>query len=373
MGGQTKLDAVQILRAFAAIYVVLLHANIFLSSGQLLRAYPAASEASALHFFILAGNSGVDLFFVISGFVMAFSHFDDFACGRSIEFLSKRLLRIVPLYWLITTIVTARIISDRTLWLHAFVKGPFWFVGSYALLPVSNGPVVQYGWTLNYEFYFYAMFAVALLFTRRVGLVGLALLFAVSAAIGLALQPQWGWAKMATSALLLEFVLGGVVAIGVKLAGNRARGVHVAGMIIGVAALMLGMEHGMREDPLGRLAAWGIPYAFVLNGALRLRLNEENIVVRMLARLGDASYSIYLIQVLTLPVERDLVKMSLSIGRIPIGALLTLEVACSVAAGYLCWRYVERPMGQALRGLLLRARAKHAQSAPPPVWRRREL
>jgi peptidoglycan/LPS O-acetylase OafA/YrhL len=115
------------------------------------------------------GAAGVDIFFIISGFVMVISsrRFVDRA-GTWLIFLRHRAVRIVPLYWLLTTV---KIIAVAILGGVVLRTGlGFNFVtGSYLFLPVTDSaghfrPVLPVGWTLTYEFLFYLLFAAALLF-----------------------------------------------------------------------------------------------------------------------------------------------------------------------------------------------------------------
>ena len=108
--------------------------------------------------------SGVDLFFVISGFIMVYSSEDLFgARGAWRTFLTRRLVRIVPLYWL-TTAITIPLMSLTVDWQS--------LLGSYFFIPYrapSNAivPLHGVGWTLNLEMFFYVIFAAAISSLKR--------------------------------------------------------------------------------------------------------------------------------------------------------------------------------------------------------------
>lgn len=117
---------------------------------------------------------GVQLFFVISGFVMVYATEPLFGTRRGpFVFLERRIVRIVPLYWVVTTFYLA-----LTLVFAKFDKGyPASFVvASYLFIPLARPdgtiePLVGQGWSLNYEMLFYAVFALTVIHSRRVSAI----------------------------------------------------------------------------------------------------------------------------------------------------------------------------------------------------------
>ena len=117
------------------------------------------------------GNAGVDLFFVISGFVMVYASERMFGrAGGQLQFITRRLIRIVPLYWLVTPLYLVMALA-----IPAFEKSysVASVVASYLFIPWPRldgimQPLVGQGWTLNYEMFFYAIFAAAILAPRRI-------------------------------------------------------------------------------------------------------------------------------------------------------------------------------------------------------------
>ena len=101
MDGGKTLFTVQALRAFAASSVVVHHIMIV-----------AVQKAGYHYSFPSTAAAGVDLFFLISGFIMVYTHFDDFGeAGASTSFIRRRLIQIVPLYWIATTVAVALLIA----------------------------------------------------------------------------------------------------------------------------------------------------------------------------------------------------------------------------------------------------------------------
>jgi exopolysaccharide production protein ExoZ len=128
-----QLKSIQILRAAAALGVLLDHAGRWLDVAPI----------------VDIGAAGVDLFFVISGFIMVYTSERLFGqTGAPQRFLARRIIRIVPLYWTLTAFAA----------LVLFGFGPN-TLGSYLFIPTHRGPILTVGWTLNYEMMFYSLFA----------------------------------------------------------------------------------------------------------------------------------------------------------------------------------------------------------------------
>ncbi|MBV8536835.1 MAG: acyltransferase, partial [Alphaproteobacteria bacterium] len=150
--------SIQILRGIAALLVVVCHAGVMAGDR-----FGAVGQ----HLLLRAGAAGVDIFFPISGFVMVISSIN--LAGRPDGwwvFLERRIVRVVPLYWLATTLKLVMIVAVPSIALHAAVTTTH-VLGSYffVFVPNPNGgsmPLVPVGWTLNYEMFFYAVFAAAL-------------------------------------------------------------------------------------------------------------------------------------------------------------------------------------------------------------------
>lgn len=224
---KTRLDSVQMLRGLAAGMVVWWHAveNIVTREST----YKAAKESLFLpREFYALGAAGVDIFFVISGFVMLYSMWDGFARPHSpLGFLKKRWLRIFPTYWLFLLLTqTVQVLH------HAYGTGvaPDWprFFYSLALLPTVpdfEGYTLGQAWTLTYELFFYSVFALGLLWrkSRGIAVVGLTLVALVCSAAPLAAlgrsiawTPAYPLSLVLGSDLMLEFLLGMGVAMAFK-------------------------------------------------------------------------------------------------------------------------------------------------------------
>jgi exopolysaccharide production protein ExoZ len=283
----TKIESVQALRAFAALSVAILHVLHEVipldPTGQIGRWHNALPWAS-----------GVDLFFVISGFVMVYASADLFGGrGSPATFMARRLIRIVPLYWAATTLflIIAFATPDRVSQGGGF--GILDVVMSYLFLPTSHPdgsiqPVYSLGWTLNYEMFFYVVFAACLVLSRRRAVTAVALLLGTAMALHRLVPPQATALVFWTDPMLLEFLFGMAVAmIAAKEVGCPAP-VRVGLTVIAVALLIAAHRSGVSSGPV----TTGAPMALLVMAAV---LGRQVRVPRMLLLLGDASYALYLV------------------------------------------------------------------------------
>ncbi len=345
-----RLTSIQILRALAALAVCIHHAGY--DAGRL-------AERAGTRFGladVFPWMSGVDVFFVISGFIMVHASQDLFAAaGGRRTFIVHRLARIVPLYWALTSLFLAvALLAPR-----ALNSAPPSFVeiaASYLFWPAARAdgvvqPVYSLGWTLNYEMFFYALFALALGLRREraVALVA-AILVALVAFTAIAKPPLpvafWG------SPIVLEF------AAGMGLGLMRARGVALAGsvrlalLLAGVGALAL-----LGPEPDGQLAAHGVAVRgaaatlIVASAALARRSSHAFVWPRPLVALGDASYALYLVHPFAVRAA------SIALAGLPFGTatpaiMAAIAIAAACIAALLVHRYFEKPATRLTRRAL---------------------
>src|SRR5882757_10218908 len=277
---------IQILRFFAALAVVAFH---------VLGAPPKGFEVpdSALTFVLSYGGRGVDLFFVISGFVIFYATYASKLTPA--EFLRRRVERIVPLYFFVIFAVTMLAIA-----LPATFGTPDWYtprhiLKSLAFIAFTDGevPVVYVGWSLEYEMYFYLTVALLMALTRDVWL-NIVVTFSALAMVGRipGVDAALGNYAFFADPMILEFVLG-VIAGGVFVNGRVGWPIQVAAACA-ITALLV-------TDPANRVIVSGLPSACLVAAAafVSRRRISPSWPERALARLGDASYSIYLAQVQT--------------------------------------------------------------------------
>lgn len=319
------LNSLQYLRALAALAVVVFHAG----------------EKTGLHFTI--GAAGVDIFFVISGFVMYLT-----TANRSItpgRFMLDRVKRIVPLYWMATGVMIAGA------WAGLFpnlVLETKHVLASLFFVPMqspSNGgiwPVLVQGWTLNFEMFFYLIFAASLFFSGRWRLsVPLALLSALVIA-DLVIEPSGAMALTYTRPILLEFAAGMLIAF-CWLKGWVPRWTEGALLALaGLAGFALIFALGLAFDT----AICGPLAAMLVFGAMTLDKHGKVPVLPLPAYLGNASYSIYLWHTFAVSV---IAKVSAALG-LPPAVALVAAIAAGTLAGAISYQLIEQPLNALLKG-----------------------
>ncbi len=350
-----RLCSIQALRALAALSVVLYHACQWANAG------------------FAIGAAGVDLFFVISGFVLWTSAQDRDLTPRL--FLQRRFWRVVPAYWLITLIVAALALAWPKLLPHVYVTPGHALLSLLFIQHNDPGglpfPLLPVGWSLNYEAVFYAVMALSLLAPRRRrfgriawSLVGIMLFgILVPAALFLFGAPRAGATAQTAyflfaNPMMLQFLAGASLAR-LRLEGRLPR--HGAGW--GLLAIGLAMVFGLSffdlYASLWRPLLWGVPALLVVAGAVSLEAEGVVLSAPLLDRLGEASYSIYLCHWPVVVILASLVGVARPWLFIPLAS------ASAIAAGLVCWRLVERPL---MHGLSKRVVKDHAQGmAPAPA------
>jgi exopolysaccharide production protein ExoZ len=320
---------IQILRLLAAVAVVAFHAWGVAPDGfKILE--------SVVAFVLAHGGHGVDLFFVISGFIIFYATHR--ATLTPAQFLRRRVERIVPLYFLVTFAVIALAVTlPETFGTEGWYT-PRHILKSLAFVAFTDGemPVVYLGWSLEYEMYFYLAVALLMAFTRNVWR-NIVMIFSTLAICGQVpgVNAALGNYAFFVDPMILEFVFG-TIAASIFVNGR-------VGWPIALAAACA-VTAVMAADPTSRVIIFGIPSACLVAAAAvasRKRI-DPSWPERALARLGDASYSIYLVQVQTVSLA------SASIARlvpdIPPVLLVIATSAIVVVLGLLLNIVAERPL-----------------------------
>ncbi len=352
------LSNIQILRGIAAVMVLVYHiGNEFGDRG-----FPEPLP----HFWM--GSAGVDVFFVISGFIMVHSTAEAFARpGAPWLFLARRLVRLAPLYWLITTIfVVVALVEARHTGLAA--DAPRWFAASYAFLFYPHGdagdfPLYAQGWTLNFEMFFYVCFAAVLPFRRTPALWALVVGFAGLVTLGLVTPLPWPvdrWANTNIVEFILGLALAEVYRRGLRLRATPALLLAAAGFA--TFALTIGSVDAWLPY---RGLVWGPPASAIVAAAALHRPRRGGAVRGALEALGDASYSLYLVHYAFFVALGDALSHVVPVERLPAPLYGGLCFCGAIALAFATYHGVERPMTWSLNrafGLARRWRAPHGGS-----------
>lgn len=294
------------------------------------------------------GATGVDIFFVLSGFVMWRSTSERHAGAA--DFVKRRLIRIAPLYWLMTLVAAALALAAPSV-LHSLRVEPGHLLASLLFVPWRNpagaafaadpfAPLVVPGWTLNLEMMFYVLFAFALVLPRARRLPVLAGLVGIVFAVGAFVVPHDNPLSFYGKSIMLEFVAG--VALAAVIAPRLPRGGVGAALVL-VASLAALLVSDWLRPSVPDVFRFGIPAFVTVAAALSLERSGRVPRLRLLEAMGNASYSTYLTHVFViagLRIALQLAGMPLQPG----GALAFVLVALVAAAlvGDVVHRLVER-------------------------------
>lgn len=331
-----RYEGIQALRFVAALLVVVTHATFYVSE-RLVPGHPVWSN----------GAAGVDVFFVISGFVMVMS--SQGLIGRpdgAKTFMLRRLSRIVPLYWLATTLKVAAILAVPA----ALVNGGLdvaYIVKSYLFIPAYGPqgglhPVVAVGWTLNFEMFFYVVFAIAL-WLRVPPLPFVATIFAALSVASLWRLPDWPALAFWLDTIVLEFVAGMVIAR-LCIAGVRVP-TSVATLLVAVGFAGLVWPWG-EFHAMARVLHWGIPAILIVGGVAMLEPALQGRVPSSLLLLGDSSYALYLFHPMIAPAAPAVLA---KIGLVSVPLSIASSIALAVVSALVVYRFGERPVTAMLK------------------------
>lgn len=301
----------------------------------------------------LAGWSGVDYFFVLSGFIMVYVHRS--AIGKKDQlksFLVKRAVRIYPIYWIITL----------TLWCLFLVIPAFAnnnqdlslgkVIASLLLIPQKDKPILEVGWTLIYEIYFYLLFSLAIWLKPKhsVPILSGWLLVTLLLYREIVKFPQDFLLETVFGDMNLELVLGCLAAyIVIKYNNSIGKYRWILFGIANLGCVILGLLLGLANIWFARIPTFGMLAALLIIAATLIDLKDSPKIPDLLIFLGDASYSIFLTH---MPVISAITKIlqKANLGKYYDGffapALLALF---AVVFGCIFYTLIEKPLTVFLR------------------------
>lgn len=276
------IKSIQLLRAIAAIAVVFFHCN-FLN--------------------IKTGMFGIDIFFIISGFIIAYM------VNQTTElFIIKRIIRVSPLYF-IATFLTIAIAFIKPEWFTHVVINTESLIKSFFYIPYQvneSGPIVSSGWVLNNEMFFYMLMFICILIFRKkhylvpacaallIGFIILLHIFSENSITEYSFILQFY-----RNGLLPEFIYGlGLYYFWSYYVDNRKKSVNILMITLGLSsfAFMIFCDLNQSFLSIPRNILYGIPALLFVNAFLVLenKINEKNRIIKIGLKLGDASYAMYL-------------------------------------------------------------------------------
>ena len=291
-GKKESLQLVQFLRGIASLLVVLLHCTISVNDtlGQ-----------SFLFNAFKFGGAGVDIFFVLSGFIITYTSARALKSSKGfVPFIRKRFVRIYPIYWLVATFFLLLQLSLPSFYKTGYDISFGNLLATYLLLP-GHAMVNGVSWTLTYELFFYCIFSLAFFIRNRAVLAILSLMY-ILALIVLAwiyLHNITGnaWIDLVIFPMNLEFFMGILAALLVpKISGPVSRILIGVGTVLFIsAAVFFNSGYSLVDSAFDRVILFGIPSFLLILGIVKYELTATINMHSFFVRLGEASYSLYLL------------------------------------------------------------------------------
>ncbi|NNC38648.1 MAG: acyltransferase [Hyphomonadaceae bacterium] len=333
-----RLQNIQALRGIAALLVAFSHLLI------IERKY---SNDQVLGQWIELGMVGVDLFFVISGFIMVHVAWSFRRGLKAVsEFLFARATRIYPLYWLITAVTFAVWLWRPEIVFSSMADQPD-MLKSVLLIPDDHLPFFAIGWTLIHEMFFYLVFALALVFKPKFMLPFLALWAVV---LGFGIYNGWDGPspllEILFNPLSFEFLFGAFSAWILKMYNAPlAKTALALGIVASITCLALALDRhdGMPATFADRALLFTVPCTLIVYGLSAIEIHGKTLS-NALSKLGDWSYSLYLTHIMSLSLIGRVWRKIEQPGNLDNIIVLAFMPIFAIFVSWLCYRFAEKPM-----------------------------
>jgi exopolysaccharide production protein ExoZ len=286
MGQAQQLNSLQAVRGLAAILVLLHHTT------------NLAVQKQGQQFFngiFAPGNMGVDLFFVLSGFIIYYIHHKDIGKKDKYKaFLSKRFIRIYPTYWIVALILLPLYFIIPSIG-ESYSRNPWYLIKSFLLFPQSVHPIVGPGWTLTHEMFFYLIFSLLILikpkYSKPIFISWLFISFCLFVS-SFFFENSHYYLNFIFSSLNLEFAFGSLSAFLILRYNSKFKFLLYFGLISVIISWSIKIFTSVN---IHEVISWGIPSALIIIGCVSYELDKNVKIPKIIKYFGDASYSIYLI------------------------------------------------------------------------------
>ena len=344
-----QIDGLQALRAIAVILVAWFHTSEFCG-------YVIGRTLPSL------GPYGIDIFFVISGFIMSTILLRATDPPEPWTFMKRRILRIFPVYWVFASLSAFILLQRHELFTRNYIPAFF-------LLPWTQYPsyplLVGFSWTLVFEMIFYCLIFLVLLMKPRLAVpITIAVLLAL-VATGSVIDIRHPVLIALLNPLMLEFVFGCVIALLYKRFGPQRRFGFI--LLIIATAISFSLNHlpfptadGMQMivvnlHVVARVATWGLAAAAVVAGMVFWSPALDNPLGKLLLVLGNSSYSAYLASAVVVEgMTQVFLKLDPHPRSISLPAQVLLQVTFVIAilaVGWLSYQFIEWPLLHRLQRL----------------------
>ncbi|MEO6520896.1 MAG: acyltransferase [Mucilaginibacter sp.] len=369
-----KINSIQLLRAIAVILVIYNHSFIISRGNNF-------SDSLQSHFLNVRHwtSIGLDLFFVVSGVIMTIVTKSYLKKPDGwFEFLLKRMVRILPLYWLLSIVVYFERYAIHHPVTHGEIAKTILFFPVFAARDALL-PIIGQGWSLSLEIYFYLIIVIALVFKPKQLFRPLIVTLIILGVVGCFIDPKSVLIKFLCTPILFEFAFGVAVGIGYQYFMARydqkklstVKILSVTATIIGLALMLASLlydsdgisspaiiltDNGMA---LARSLIWGLPCSIFVFGLMFMEQAFELTIPVIWIKIGDASFSGYLIHMLViLTVGKLYPKFGLNNGDI----FVIIATLFSIAVSLPVYQYLEKPLLNITNKLVFKPTTKKTQA-----------
>lgn len=346
-----KLKSIQWLRGIAVLLVVYSH------SINLQNEFSVSIQQNFFHLWKL-GAIGADVFFVISGFII--SHVTNRLYGfkEGFQFLHKRILRIYPVYYIITFLQ----IGLYYLLIPGFQIGPViqYLRDSLILIPILPKQnvmlIIITAWTLEFEWCFYILSFILIIIKARTKEISIILIMGTIITLGQILSFEDIRLKMLSNPIILEFLFGVLIYIlylKITPSGIICYTILILSLLLAFYNIFWGYPADvpnfaavlLENSGLTRSFLWGIPSALFVGSCIfleKMKLTGFSFKNKWMQLIGNASYSIYL---LNMPLEFLLRSIYKRIGfPLPADVSVFFHLAFYVGLGIIFYQFIEKPL-----------------------------
>ena len=332
-----KFSLLQIYRGIAAILVVLFHfTKLFYRQHNGLVLFN--------NFFDFGGYIGVDFFFVLSGFIITYKHYEDIGNQtKLLPYFIKRLVRIYPIYWLFFCVYLAILFFTQRIFFaeHNF----FYFLKSLLLIYQPGFPVMMVAWSLCFEVFFYCCFGCCIILSKRFAIIfsilwlSLIIVYTIFFKDALLNYPFFVFILNINVGRFLFGCMAGYFVLTYKTLCTHWF------LLGGLALLILYFNINGSNWNINALLET-MSFVFIIIGSTKL---EGNFPLKSLfIKIGDASYVLYLFHVLPISLlSRVLGYFSITFSSHPlyVNCYCTIGLVAIVYLSILIHNKVEKPLG----------------------------
>ncbi|MCB2295312.1 acyltransferase [Clostridium algoriphilum] len=336
-----KLDSIQIMRGIGAILIILFHSTTL---------YQIKFNISYLNGIFKFGFIGVDLFFIVSGFILLYTRKKE-SVGK---YLVKRFVRIYPLYWVILScvIILMFIIPNAG---NGGQKNIVFLLKNIFLIPDKSLFMIPQAWTLSYEILFYLMFLTTMASNKKIAKIVIEL-WTVGCLVNTIgnFNNANLFIKVMFNPVNLEFLIGGMIYfLIIKYKESITRKICNISIVVGLMLTCFFATLIYFDKPYLSRILIGLSLALIIFGVIVKNIKYECKYNKFLIYIGNASYSIYLTH-FTLISATIIILQKTNIKCINSFTITLVDIVI-VACGCICHNVLEKPIGKYFKNLFKKA------------------